>query len=837
MTNSLYGFSVSSTFQKLVQIVDGEYYDGLGNLLNLGNIGLTGPQGATGIAGTSIMWMGSWTQSIYYVSYDAVSYNSSSYICLTNNPQNHPGVNPLEWNLLSQGIKGETGSQGDTGPGFTMINPSTYSIIVSNGSSNSFISYSNFNYNGTNLILGTGTFSNNSTVYISSAATGSINNYALYINSGVSYFGGNTTINSNLTVNSTAFLNTLSTSVIAPSSFNQTLNLYSVPYTTYNTSSGTSSVINISHSIQQTGTSGYSVLKINPIETTVGSGTKLLIDLQTSNVKKFNVDNNGNTYIKGWLGVNQTSNAGYTGADINGTVRIQSTLTLNSDLVDYNGNWNIQSIGSANFKSITLNSNTYETQIIGGIVSINLTDIDGNLLLNTINNTGISGSKTSPPIMDWDGSFYTDTFNYYKLNALDGLQFGKTGTYPDPFYGVVLTGYLLAVGNESSNFDITNNNGAITISSTNSDFSKIAVYDYGNISIDSYTITLGKSGFANVLIDGGVSTTYFNNSNIQVISYAPIGMDIQTDSIEGSYLTLTSVYSSSDKSYIYQRASGGSGGFTSTGGFSIDLYGSANSGLVVNNDGSIAIGGVITDHTTFDGSILAIFADQTAKIQTTNWSINTDGSIVSNNWSISNSGDFSGTANYANYANSTALIQNNFSGGVVNMQDNGYLQIQTPHDITISNGGASFTLSEFGETTIQDGGGGVNFTGTIRGGGNWQMSNGGLFEAGSFFILPSSYSDALPSSIYSYYGLDLSSDEGPTRIYVQQGDINILSGDEVVTTTGNTNITANGNVKIRATGKTILDNISEFVSNSAAISAGLSVGSIYRTGDILKIVH
>ena len=113
MSNSLYGVSVSSTFQRLVQIVDGLYYDGLGNLLNIGGsgsngIGPTGPQGATGAAGVSLMWMGSWTQSMYYVSYDAVNYNGSSYICLTNNPQHAPGISPSEWDILAQG--GQNGS-------------------------------------------------------------------------------------------------------------------------------------------------------------------------------------------------------------------------------------------------------------------------------------------------------------------------------------------------------------------------------------------------------------------------------------------------------------------------------------------------------------------------------------------------------------------------------------------------------------------------------------------------------------------------------------------------------------------------------------------------------
>jgi hypothetical protein len=60
MSNSLYGLTVSSSFYRLVQIVDGLYYDGIGNLLNIGGGGTAaigpqgyqGPQGIIGITGS-----------------------------------------------------------------------------------------------------------------------------------------------------------------------------------------------------------------------------------------------------------------------------------------------------------------------------------------------------------------------------------------------------------------------------------------------------------------------------------------------------------------------------------------------------------------------------------------------------------------------------------------------------------------------------------------------------------------------------------------------------------------------------------------------------------------
>ena len=62
MSYELTGTTASSTYGRLVQIVDNLYYDGFGNLLNLGggtyaigpqgSIGATGPQGS-GITGST----------------------------------------------------------------------------------------------------------------------------------------------------------------------------------------------------------------------------------------------------------------------------------------------------------------------------------------------------------------------------------------------------------------------------------------------------------------------------------------------------------------------------------------------------------------------------------------------------------------------------------------------------------------------------------------------------------------------------------------------------------------------------------------------------------------
>ena len=79
MSNSLRGKKISETYQKLVQTVEGSFYDGAGNQLNLGATGLTGPQGSTG----------------------------------TQGPQGPTGT---QGSTGTQGPQGSTGTQGSIGP-------------------------------------------------------------------------------------------------------------------------------------------------------------------------------------------------------------------------------------------------------------------------------------------------------------------------------------------------------------------------------------------------------------------------------------------------------------------------------------------------------------------------------------------------------------------------------------------------------------------------------------------------------------------------------------------------------------------------------------------------
>lgn len=64
-------------------------------------------------------------------------------------------------------------------------------------------------------------------------------------------------------------------------------------------STGTQNCILALPTIQQTGTAGYSAITANVTETSTGSGTKRLLDLQVGGSSRFNVDNAGNVTATG----------------------------------------------------------------------------------------------------------------------------------------------------------------------------------------------------------------------------------------------------------------------------------------------------------------------------------------------------------------------------------------------------------------------------------------------------------------------------------------------------------------------------------------------------------
>jgi hypothetical protein len=132
MSYDLTGNTVSNTYGRVVQVVHGvvdTYYDGFGNLLDLGPgtvsvgpmgpTGTTGPIGPTGSQGQSIYWAGSWDNMMLYSYYDVVSYNSNTYICIQSlvpGPMySSPDLDSIHWQLMVLGITGSSGTSGIDG--------------------------------------------------------------------------------------------------------------------------------------------------------------------------------------------------------------------------------------------------------------------------------------------------------------------------------------------------------------------------------------------------------------------------------------------------------------------------------------------------------------------------------------------------------------------------------------------------------------------------------------------------------------------------------------------------------------------------------------------------
>ena len=86
-----------------------------------GATGATGSQGATGDQGESFSFRGAYGGSgIVYNLNDVVTYNGSSYICLSNNVSGSQPDSLVSWDIfVEKGATGATGAQGPAGANFT----------------------------------------------------------------------------------------------------------------------------------------------------------------------------------------------------------------------------------------------------------------------------------------------------------------------------------------------------------------------------------------------------------------------------------------------------------------------------------------------------------------------------------------------------------------------------------------------------------------------------------------------------------------------------------------------------------------------------------------------
>lgn len=152
---------------------------------------------------------------------------------------------------------------------------------------------------------------------------------------------------------------------------------------TSSVSSGISTFFNIKPTITQTGTAGYTVFLINTTETTIGSGTKNLFDLQVGGVSKFSVTNDGFVSSNG-----------------------KKSLYNNGHLYLYSGG------GDITF------SNTYGGSIVAQMKN------SGNFLLGTTTDTGeklqVNGTSKFTGAMNLTYGLYGGTGNGLQFRAENG---------------------------------------------------------------------------------------------------------------------------------------------------------------------------------------------------------------------------------------------------------------------------------------------------------------------------------------------------------------------------------------------------------------------------------
>ncbi|MCF8494559.1 MAG: hypothetical protein K9G65_04120 [Rickettsiaceae bacterium] len=187
MSYNLTGLTASFTYGRLVQVIHGatdSYYDGFGNLLNLGSETSTGPQGPTGPQGLSINWMGEWDSMMMYFYYDLITYNGVAYICIStltgSAPWDSPDIDTTHWQKM---LIGSTGTSGSSGTSATSGSSGTSATSGSSGSSGTSATSGSSGSSGTSATSGSSGvqgpqgISAGRIYYFNMTATASVNGY------------------------------------------------------------------------------------------------------------------------------------------------------------------------------------------------------------------------------------------------------------------------------------------------------------------------------------------------------------------------------------------------------------------------------------------------------------------------------------------------------------------------------------------------------------------------------------------------------------------------------------------------------------------------------------
>ncbi len=147
------------------------------------------------------------------------------------------------------------------------------------------------------------------------------------------------------------------------------------------TSSVVASVMGISPTIIGSGTGGYSVLLINPTESSTGSGVKRLISAQVGSVDKFAVDNTGTVTVGIWSGTAVAVAKGGTG----GT---SASITLFNNITGYSA---AGATGTTSTNLVFSTSPTLVTPVLGAATA---TSINGLVITTTTGTITMTNGKT-----------------------------------------------------------------------------------------------------------------------------------------------------------------------------------------------------------------------------------------------------------------------------------------------------------------------------------------------------------------------------------------------------------------------------------------------------------
>jgi len=219
-----------------------------------------------------------------------------------------------------------------------------------------------------------------------------------------------------------------------------------------NASSGTQVYYNIAPSFSQSGTAGYTVLRINPSESSLGSGTHLLADFMVGGVSKSSIENSGALTLSG----------------------ATNKLTISNDTLLLDG--------------VAVGTST-STNIYNNIVTTNLT------VLNQLTVSNIYTTTMTVVSNLFVNYLYTVNGSHNTLYITNSIQSGSLRTN---LLAVSSTGLLT---NANYGTGISWDPATLTISST--------ATGGGSGSVWMPNTALSYSGGTNLTIDGSGGTNFY----------------------------------------------------------------------------------------------------------------------------------------------------------------------------------------------------------------------------------------------------------------------------------------------------------------------------------------